>query len=153
VKATNLEEPMVLTVEDDEGHAILIRQNLEASGCCNRITHFNNGQAVLDFFFNQVGAQPVPHRNAYVVLLDIRLPKVNGIDVLRRLREEPALHHVPVIMLTTADDDIDVARCYEIGCSAYIRKPVEYDDFAETIHRIARFINLLLVPASKLPAC
>ena len=134
--------PTVLIVDDDEGHAILIRENLEAAGVQNRIEHFRDGQAVLDFF---AAGQPRRHET-YIVLLDIRMPKVDGIEVLRRMKADPELRILPVIMLTTTDDLREVERCHQLGCSGYIQKPVDYDKFAEAIRRIGLFVPLLLVP-------
>ncbi len=139
---TSNPSPTILIVEDDEGHAILIRENLEAAGLPNRIEHFRDGQAVLDFF-----ATGRPQKNGtYIVLLDIRMPKVDGIEVLRRMKTDPELRLLPVIMLTTTDDIREVQRCHQIGCSGYIQKPVDYDKFAEAIRRIGLFVPLLLVP-------
>lgn len=134
--------PTILIVDDDEGHAILIRENLESAGMPNRIEHFRDGQAVLDFF----AARPSARSDSYIVLLDIRMPKVDGIEVLRRLRADPDLKMLPIIMLTTTDDVRDVQRCHQLGCSGYIQKPVDYERFAEAIRRIGLFVPLLLVP-------
>lgn len=135
-------QPTILIVDDDEGHAILIRENLEAAGLSNRIRHFRDGQAILDFFFKD---HPAPG-DAFLVLLDIRMPKVDGIEVLRRLKADPALARLPVIMLTTTDDSREVERCYELGCNVYVQKPVDYERFAEAIRRLGKFMSLLLVP-------
>ncbi len=132
----------VLIVDDDEGHAILIRANLEAAGLRNRIEHFRDGQAILDFFFKA----PPPVTDTYLILLDIRMPKVDGIEVLRRIKADPALRKLPVIMLTTTDDSRDVVRCHELGCNVYMQKPVDYDRFSEAIRRLGQFVPLLHVP-------
>ena len=134
--------PTILIVDDDEGHAILIRENLESAGVPNPIQHFKDGQAVLDFF---AARPPSPHES-YIVLLDIRMPKVDGIEVLRRMRADADLRMLPIIMLTTTDDVSDVQRCHQLGCSGYIQKPVDYDKFADAIRRIGLFVPLLLVP-------
>ena len=134
--------PTILIVDDDEGHAILIRENLEAAGLSNHIKHFRDGQAILDFFFKE----PPPAREPYLVLLDIRMPKVDGIEVLRRLKATPELRKLPVIMLTTTDDSREVERCHELGCNVYIQKPVDYDRFSEAIRRLGHFVPLLIVP-------
>ncbi len=134
--------PTILIVDDDEGHAILIRQNLEGAGLENRIEHFRDGQAILDYFFDH------RHRanETYLILLDIRMPKVDGIEVLRRLKADPEFRTLPVIMLTTTEDTREVERCHQLGCSVYIQKPIDYDKFAEAIRRIGLFVPLMLVP-------
>ena len=134
--------PTILIVDDDEGHAILIRENLEMAGVKNPIEHFRDGQAVLDFFFKEKKGE----NETYLILLDIRMPKVDGIEVLRRLKADAELGKLPVIMLTTTDDTREVERCYELGCNVYIQKPVDYDKFADAIRRLGLFVPLLLVP-------
>lgn len=140
------EAPTILIVDDDEGHAILIRQNLEMAGLTNRIDHFRDGQAILDFFFERDGKTAHPLNGTYLVLLDIRMPKVDGTEVLRRLKAHPELKKLPVIMLTTTDDLREVERCHQLGCNEYIQKPVDYDKFAEAIRRLGLFVMLLLIP-------
>ena len=134
----------ILIVDDDEGHAILIRENLESAGIHSRIEHFRDGQAILDFF----AQRPAEDRETYLVLLDIRMPKIDGIEVLRRLKAEPRLAKIPVIMLTTTDDAREVERCYQLGCNVYIQKPVDYDRFADAIRRLGLFVPLLLIPTA-----
>ena len=142
----NKQAPEILIVDDDEGHAILVRQNLEAAGLDNEIAHFRDGQAVLDFFFQPNGQRQRHPGEVFLVLLDIRMPKVDGIEVLRRLKGDGELKKIPVIMLTTTDDQREVERCHQLGCSVYIQKPVDYDKFAEAIRRLGLFVTLLLVP-------
>lgn len=134
--------PTILIVDDDEGHAILIRENLEAAGLKNRTRHFRDGQAVLDFLFQD----PPLASETYLVLLDIRMPKIDGIEVLRRIKAHPELRQLPVIMLTTTDDSQEVKRCHELGCNVYMQKPVDYDRFSEAIRRLGQFVPLLHVP-------
>lgn len=138
--------PAVLIAEDDEGHAILVQQTLRDAGLGNPIHHFKDGQAILDFLFCR---GPGPHRGnnqPYVLLLDIRMPKVNGVEVLTQIKADPELHQLPVIILTTTDDPREVRRCHELGCNVYIQKPVDYDKFSEAVRRLGLFIMLLLVP-------
>ncbi len=138
--------PAVLIAEDDEGHAILVQQTLRDAGLGNPIHHFKDGQAILDFLFR---CGPGPHRavcKPYVLLLDIRMPKVNGVEVLAQIKANPELQKLPVIMLTTTDDPREVKRCHELGCNVYIQKPVDYDKFSEAVRRLGLFIMLLLVP-------
>jgi len=139
-------EPDILIVDDDEGHAILARENLEAAAVNNTIRHFRDGQAVLDFFFS---SGPGPHAakaGAYLVLLDLRMPGVDGVEVLRRLKADPGLRNLAVIVLTTADDFREVERCHALGCDVYLRKPVDYAGFAGAARRLGLFMTLLLAP-------
>jgi CheY-like chemotaxis protein len=139
-------EVVILIAEDDDGHARLIEKNLTRGGLRNRIERFDNGQAVLDFLFRR----SVDHQRAldtpYLLLLDIRMPQVDGIEVLRQVKQDPELRKVPVIMLTTTDDPREVERCHAIGCASYIVKPVDYDKFAEAIKSLGLYISLVKVP-------
>ena len=140
------EDTIILVAEDDEGHAILMRENLEAAGVKNRIEHFVDGQAILDFLFERGAGRKREMGRFYIVLLDIRMPKVDGIEVLRQIKVSPALRGLPVIMLTTTDDLREVDRCYRLGCNVYIRKPIDYEQFAEAVRKLGMFIPLLQVP-------
>ena len=139
--------PTILIVDDDEGHAILTRENLLAAGFGNGIQHLRDGQAALDFFFHPGTDEVRVSGETFLVLLDIRMPKVDGVEVLRRLKGHPELRKLPVIMLTTTDDMREVERCHQLGCSVYIQKPVDFDRFSEAIRRLGVFIMLLHIPA------
>jgi CheY-like chemotaxis protein len=137
---------MILIADDDPGHARLIEKNLARAGLHNGIQRFDNGQAILDFLFRR---GPGPHRIAevsYLILLDIRMPQVDGVEVLRQIKAHPELKKIPVIMLTTTDDPREVERCHEIGCSSYIVKPVDYEKFADAIRSLGLYISLVEVP-------
>jgi CheY-like chemotaxis protein len=138
--------PVILIVDDDEGHAILVRANLEAGGLSNRIEHFRDGQAALDFFYAQGPGPRAVKGASYLLLLDVRMPKVDGIEVLRRLKADPERRKLPIIILTTTDDSREVERCHALGCNVYVQKPIDYEKFAEAIRRLGMFITLLLVP-------
>lgn len=139
-------ELVILIAEDDDGHARLIEKNLSRAGLRNLIQRFDNGQSILDFLFRRGQG---PHRvqeTPYLVLLDIRMPRIDGVEVLRQLKDDPELRKVPVIMLTTTDDPREVQRCHSIGCASYIVKPVDYDKFADAIKSLGLYISLVLVP-------
>lgn len=138
--------PVIVIVDDDEGHAILVRENLLAAGLNNAILYFADGQAVLDFFFNPKASQQRDREQTYLILLDIRMPKVDGTEVLRRLKLDPELRKMPVVILTTTDDSREVENCHLLGCNVYIQKPVDYDKFAEAIRRLGLFITLMMFP-------
>ena len=141
------DSPIILIADDDEGHSILVRENLVAAGLNNPIRHFSDGQAVLDFFFDPATGQRRGQGKAYFVLLDIRMPKVGGAEVLRRLKADPELRKMPVAILTTSDDSREVERCHQLGCNVYLQKPVDYDKFADAIRRLGMFITLMMLPA------
>jgi len=138
--------PTLVIVDDDDGHAILVEDNLKEAGLGNPIVRFKDGQAALDYFFPKGPGVHAEPSGTYLLLLDIRLPKIDGFEVLRRLKADAHLHKIPVIMLTTTDDMREVARCHELGCNVYLQKPVDYERFAEAIRRLGLFVNLLLVP-------
>lgn len=140
-------EVNILIAEDDMGHASLIRKNLKRAGITNEIIHFKDGQEVLDFLFRT--GDP-PHREtgiSYLLLLDIRMPKVDGVEVLKRVKEDKELKKIPVIMITTTDDPREVEKCHEFGCSNYITKPVDYDKFVESIKKLGYFLMVVEIPA------
>ena len=137
----------LLLAEDDPGHAKLIQNNLADVGINNRIRHFKDGQEVIDFLWaKHNGDEKIDFANAYMLLLDIRMPKLSGDEVLKRVKEHPALRLMPVIMLTTTDDPQEVRRCHELGCNEYITKPIEYDQFVEVIKRLGLFLQIVRVP-------
>jgi CheY-like chemotaxis protein len=82
----------------------------------------------------------------YLLLLDIKMPEVNGVEVLRQLKADPGLKKMPVIMVTTTDDPQDVDRCHELGCSSYVTKPVDYGQFVEAIRRLGLYLLIVEVP-------
>ncbi len=139
-------EVIILIAEDDMGHAKLIEKNLQRAGVLNGILHFRDGQEILDFLFQKGDG---PHRKigvAYLLLLDIRMPKVDGVEVLRKIREDKELRKMPVIMLTTTNDPREVENCHVFGCNNYIVKPVDYDDFIEAMRKLGLFLLVVEIP-------
>jgi CheY-like chemotaxis protein len=139
-------EVVILIAEDDEGHAVLIRKNLQRAKIANTILHFKDGQETLDFLFqrSKPGRQP---GTAYLLLLDIRMPKVDGVEVLRQIKKDPVLCRMPVTMLTTTDDPKEVEHCHELGCNNYVTKPIDYDKFVQTVEQLGLFFSVVTVPA------
>lgn len=137
---------VIITAEDDVGHAALIRKNLERAGISNPILHFKDGQEVLDFLFRRGDG---PHREPetpYLLLLDIGMPRVDGVEVLRQIKQDKKLRKMPVIMITTTDDPREVENCHYLGCSNYITKPVNYSKFVEAIRQLGLFLLVVDVP-------
>lgn len=143
-------ELTILIAEDDDGHAELIIENLRDAGINNKIVRFRDGQETLDFFFSPQQAPDTGkhrvHGQAYMLLLDIRMPKVDGIEVLRQIKSDPELRKMPVLMLTTTDDPREIEKCYSLGCSCYITKPLDYKQFSEILTRLELFLLVVQIP-------
>lgn len=136
---------VILIADDDAGHVRLIEKNLRRAALGNRIERFDDGQQVLDFLFRR-GDRKRERETPYLLMLDIRMPKLDGVEVLRQIRKDPELRKLPVLILTTTDDPREVERCHALGCSNYVVKPVDYGQFADAISKIAYFITLVRVP-------
>lgn len=135
----------ILIAEDDDGHAELIQDLLRESGVKNPILRFRDGQEVLDHL--GLGAKPGVHEGArYLLLLDIRMPRVDGVEVLRRVKGDERLKSIPVIMLTTTDDPREVQSSYDAGCNFYISKPVDFGRFTAVLRQIGLFLLIVQVP-------
>ena len=124
-------EPIiVMLVEDNADHAELVIRTLEEHRIANKVRHFLDGQSDLDYLFRRAeftnpSTSPRPH----VILLDLRLPRVDGIDVLRAIKEDNELKSIPVVVLTTSEAEKDVARAYYNHANSYLVKPVGFEEF------------------------
>lgn len=141
-----VKEVAIIIAEDDAGHAALIQKNLARSGISNPILHFEDGQQVLDFLFRRGEGRRREQNAPYLLLLDIRMPKVDGVEVLRQVKEDVELRKMPVIMITTTDDPREVENCHKLGCSNYLVKPVDYDKFVYAIRQLGLFLSVVEVP-------
>ena len=128
----NGEPVVILLVEDDPAHAALVRRNLESSRLANRLIHVADGQAALDYLyhraeFSNLELSPRPG----VILLDLQLPKVDGLKVLETIKSDPDLSRIPVVVLTTSDAENDVAEAYDKHVNSYLVKPVDFSKFKD----------------------
>ena len=140
----------VLLVEDDPGHTILIQKNLRRGGLSAEIVTVDNGGRAVDFILKQGEFAGDDRSATVVILLDLNLPVLDGYQVLHVLKREAATRHIPVIMLTTTDNPPEIKRCYDLGCNMYVTKPVEYDEFTETIRNLGAFLSIVRIPAAPL---
>ncbi|NDP21905.1 MAG: response regulator [Paludibacter sp.] len=136
---------IILIAEDDDGHSELIKEGLESSGVCNPIIRFENGEKVWQFLSGTGRKDVRDVTKAYLLLLDINMPIMDGVEVLKRIKADDILKEIPVIMLTTTDDPREVEACYKIGCNMYITKPVKFDKFADILNRMGLFIQIVNV--------
>jgi CheY-like chemotaxis protein len=133
-------------VEDDEGHARLIERNIRRAGVNNEIRPFLNGTDALSFLMGSDGSGLVSCRRQLLILLDLNLPDMTGIDVLEKINSNPHTRRSPVVVLTTTDDEQEIQRCYDLGANVYITKPVNYDSFANAIRQLGLFFAVMQVP-------
>jgi CheY-like chemotaxis protein len=132
----------IVMIEDDEGHARLIERNLKRAGLLNEVRHFTSGTVAVEHLLGpeRPGGHPL------LILLDLNLPDMSGIDILARLKEDAELRAAPVVVLTTTDDEREIRRCYELGCNVYVTKPVNYETFAQAIRQLGLFLAVMQVP-------
>jgi CheY-like chemotaxis protein len=124
----------ILLVEDNADHAELVRRNLEESQVANHLTHVEDGEAALDYLFGRGQyADTSRFPRPSLVLLDLRLPRVDGLEVLRLVKSDPKLHAIPVVILTTSDAERDVALAYQYHANSYLTKPVDFEQFASLL--------------------
>jgi CheY-like chemotaxis protein len=138
----------IIIAEDDEGHALLIRRNLVRSGIANPIIHMRDGEEVLNFFYQEPRQYAKDPDMSFIILLDIKMPKIDGIEVLEKLKSDPELKKIPVIMITTTDSPREIDICHKLGCNSYIVKPIDYGKFIELVKRLGYFLEIVLIPNS-----
>lgn len=142
-----LRQPItILIAEDDEGHADLITELLREVGLKNPLVRFRDGQEVLDYLRDENGRTKLKNGHRYLLLLDIRMPRVDGVEVLKQVKAHADWREIPVIMLTTTDDPREIQACYELGCNCYITKPVEFGRFSTVLRQLGLFLMIMQLP-------
>jgi DNA-binding response OmpR family regulator len=124
---------LILLVEDDPDHEVLTIRALKKSNVANQVQVARDGEEAISLLFGDNAIKP------QVVLLDLKLPKIDGLEVLRRIRENETTRMLPVVVLTSSDEERDVVRSYQIGVNSYIRKPVNFNDFAEATRQLGLY--------------
>jgi CheY-like chemotaxis protein len=136
----------IVMIEDDEGHARLIQKNVRRAGIHNEIVHFTHGNAALDYLLGTERSGLARAGQPHLILLDLNLPDMTGIDILRKVKSNPHSHRIPVVILTTTDDKVEIDKCYELGANVYITKPVDYEGFATAIKSLGLFLSVIQIP-------
>jgi DNA-binding response OmpR family regulator len=127
------EGKLILLVEDDPDHELLTIRALKKSNIANDIRVARDGEEAINMLLADDGLRP------QVILLDLKLPKIGGLEVLRRIRENEATRMLPIVVLTSSDEERDVVRSYKLGVNSYIRKPVNFNDFAEATRQLGLY--------------
>jgi two-component system, response regulator len=126
-------EPLhILLVEDNEAHAELVIRGMRDQQVANRIHHVPDGEKALDYLFNREAyADPVKNPRPNLVLLDLRLPRVDGLEVLRIIKTSPSLLRIPVVVLTSSDAESDIVKSYDYHANSYVVKPLDFKTFTK----------------------
>jgi len=130
----NANEVEIILVEDNPDDAALTMRAFKQSKIANRLTHLKDGQEALDYIFEGKefdGRKFGDHSK--VILLDLKMPKINGLEVLEKVKGDSKTKSIPVVILTSSAEDPDIKRCYELGANSYIVKPVEFENFMKSV--------------------
>ena len=136
----------IVMIEDDEGHARLIERNIRRAGVGNEIVSFRNGTDGLRHLMGEDGSGEESAQRSMLILLDLNLPDMTGVDILTKVKANKHTKRSPVIILTTTDDEREIKRCYDLGANVYITKPVNYESFANAIRQLGLFFSVIQVP-------
>jgi CheY-like chemotaxis protein len=141
--------PRLLIAEDDEGHATLIRRNLRRAGFGDRSVYLKDGQELIDYIYKQAQYSARASSDEVAIIADLNMPRLNGFEILQRLKGDEALARIPVYVMTTTDDPAEIERCYQLGAAAYLVKPLDYGVFGEMVRRLAEFLAAIRLPAEE----
>lgn len=136
----------IIMVEDDQGHARLIEKNIRRAGVNNELIAFVDGASALAYLLGPDGSGEISSRRQLLVLLDLNLPDMAGVDILTKIKNNIHLKRTPVVVLTTTDDSREIQNCYDLGANVYITKPVNYDGFSNAIRQLGLFFSVIQVP-------
>ncbi|CAH1659632.1 Two-component response regulator [Hyphomicrobiales bacterium] len=142
----NAKSVTIVMIEDDEGHARLIEKNIRRAGVNNEIVPFTNGTEALAFLLSPDGSGSDGATRSLLILLDLNLPDMTGIEILEKVKSNPHTKRTPVVVLTTTDDAREIQRCYDLGANVYITKPVNYEGFANAIRQLGLFFSVMQIP-------
>jgi two-component system response regulator len=134
-----IQNQCILQVEDNPDDAELTRRALVKANLANALVTVGDGVAALDYLFGEGEYADHPHPLPSLVLLDINLPKLDGHEVLKRIRADPRTRLLPVVMLTSSKEESDLVRSYEQGCNSYVRKPVDFREFVEAVSSLGLY--------------
>lgn len=142
-------ETQILISEDNDAHAFLILKNLRRAGIKNEIIRFSDGDDTLEYFKKIDFKDESGSNYSFILILDLKMPRKTGLEVLYSIKKSAYLRKIPVIVFTTTNNPKEVDRCYSLGCSNYVRKPIDYDEFVNAVDLIGRFILVNEMPNIK----
>jgi CheY-like chemotaxis protein len=135
------EQPItILLIEDEPAHAEIVRRNFESIGIAHRLQHVSDGESALDYLYRKNAfSDPSSSPRPGLVLLDLRLPKVDGLQVLKTIKNDPDLNNIPVVILTTSASEVDIAMAYTNNVNSYLVKPVDFRQFSELLKTLGTY--------------
>ena len=136
----------VLITDDDEGHATLVRRNMKRAGLQGDLIHLQDGQELLDYLYRRGRYHSRSVHGSVALLLDLNMPRLCGMAVLRRLKQDQSLARSPVFVLTTSDNPVEIDQCYALGASVCLVKPVDFGAFGDMVQRVASFLMAAKMP-------
>jgi CheY-like chemotaxis protein len=136
----------VLLVEDDYRDAEMVMDTLKKYNLANTIVHARDGEEALDYLFHRGKHANQTHKIPAVILLDLKMPKVDGMEVLKQIRADPRLHSVPIVVMTSSREEKDIVTSYKLGVNGYVVKPVDFHDFVEAVKMVGGFWAVLNEP-------
>jgi two-component system, response regulator len=147
-KGNKMTNKIILLVDDNKNDVLLAQRALKKSNLANDVVVANDGEEALDYLFCR-GKYAGSDANCdlpVVTLLDLKMPKVDGLEVLKQIRNNPRTKNLPVIILTSSREETDIIQSYNLGCNAYVRKPVEFNQFVEAVKQLGLFWLVLNEP-------
>ncbi|WP_320443052.1 response regulator [Neorhizobium petrolearium] len=124
----------------------MIEKNVRRAGVNNEIVPFTNGNSALDYILGTDRSGAISRERYLLILLDLNLPDMSGVDILEKVKSNPHTKRLPVVILTTTDDEREIQRCYDLGANVYITKPVDYENFAHAIRQLGLFFAVMQIP-------
>ncbi len=143
----------VILAEDDDGHATLVERNLSKTITLNKFIRAKDGKDLIEILERDAEENKNSLlNNPLLLLLDLKMPRMGGIETLKKIKSNPEHAKIPAIMLTTSDNPQEIETCYKLGCAVYVTKPIIYEAFVETIRRLGLFLELVKFPCeNKIP--
>ena len=136
----------ILLAEDDPQDIELTINALSENNLANNVMVVRDGVEALDYLYRRAGFADRPDGNPILILLDLKMPRMDGIEVLKQLKSDAKMHNIPIVILTSSRESQDMETCYELGVNAYVVKPVKFVDFIEAIKQIGIFWALINEP-------
>lgn len=139
-------DPVIILAEDDDGHAGLIYKIVKRAGVDNDILHFEDGEKTLNYILKRGDDFHREDGVSHILLLDIRMPVVDGKEVIRQVKQDKELQNMPIVVLSATDDTWEKENCYSLGCSTYIVKPIQHEEFTKVINQLGHYLMEDVIP-------